>query len=883
MRFRSWVACVVAGSVLLFATGAIAEDLSIDKLALRVRTSTRVAHTKMTLVIKNGGNHQWEEAFVELNLPIGTAVTGLSMDVGLQKDRPRMQGRLLDAEKAADVYQDIVDSLVDPAILEDMGEGRFELRVFPVPAHDKKTVIIEYEHLLPQNGDKASYVLDPPRLKSGPNSIASVSLVMDGKRTKLGPWPSDQVIHVPLKRAALDPIRVQYTQHGGHTYFRAEFVPQVEVQAIELGAVVLAIDSSRTSPEQWTHVLAQTRKLHAALVPGTEIRVVRGDHRATVCNSLDCTSNLRPAGAANLGALLRVASKEADELPGRVAIVLVSDGHDTALDEDDLIAQAESLPHALHVLGVGFAQERFLRQLAHAGGGHLALDADELLRRIDQPLVDEIRAEVTAGEVEGLGPMLLAPTPQHQASAIFGRLKSASASLVVTARVGLTRYEQTIELSAPSHARNRSVMLGWMRVAPWSMASKISELNVLRSERAFLVLETDKDYLRLEEDSGDMAGRRATRPPPVLMISAVMASGSLSRNPLRRRIRLAAPKIRHCYNRLLRREPGMEGTMNVAWNIDHKGQPHDVAVHGDIDEDEFRTCIIDVHKGIQFPSVPGNENGIVRVHNYPYHFVAPYKRKCSVECQQLDELIAYGFDPKASHLYRLAGIEKLNRGASETKLWLRLVESFRRDVPEELITNFGKRKPDTSTSVAVLHRLIDAGASDLASKLAQSWQRGPMGARALYAVFTRSAFLQEKLRERWLSVLLSVTVAHHAEVRAMDTLIELVIPLGRNKLAADRVLLRCRRASPECERWLASDLRDARLRPRLHALLQPRMLELERSRSTEAEVREFARLLDLVGDSKDAIRVRSEKPGAWKPWLPNRPGRFRFPKHQKPL
>ena len=78
-------------------------------------------------------------------LPVGAAVSDLVMWV----DGKPIQAKILDADQARDIYNEIVRRMRDPALLEYVGAGAIQASVFPIQPRSEVKIEIEYGQLLP--------------------------------------------------------------------------------------------------------------------------------------------------------------------------------------------------------------------------------------------------------------------------------------------------------------------------------------------------------------------------------------------------------------------------------------------------------------------------------------------------------------------------------------------------------------------------------------------------------------------------------------------------------------------------------------------------------------------------------------------------------------
>jgi len=115
----------------------------IESLEVNARLVEQVAQVQVSQTFKNTGSRQMEVSFV-FPLPYDGAVEQMTLLV----DGKEFPARLLSAEEARRMYEEIVRKNRDPALLEWVGTGLFKTSVFPVPAGASRTVTLRYTQLL---------------------------------------------------------------------------------------------------------------------------------------------------------------------------------------------------------------------------------------------------------------------------------------------------------------------------------------------------------------------------------------------------------------------------------------------------------------------------------------------------------------------------------------------------------------------------------------------------------------------------------------------------------------------------------------------------------------------------------------------------------------
>ena len=141
--------------------------LGIKSHRVEVEIKDGVATTELTQVFLNSTKRQLEATYV-FPIPAGAALT----DFALYINGKRTGGRVIDADKARQTYEDIVRRMRDPGLLEYIGRRMLKMRVFPIPPQSTQKVEVRYSQTVPfdaglyrytfplKTGEKASRVLD---------------------------------------------------------------------------------------------------------------------------------------------------------------------------------------------------------------------------------------------------------------------------------------------------------------------------------------------------------------------------------------------------------------------------------------------------------------------------------------------------------------------------------------------------------------------------------------------------------------------------------------------------------------------------------------------------------------------------------------------------
>ena len=140
-RKAVWCLCALAA----WAGPLRADDpaVAIRGQALRVDIRGRAATTTMEITYVNYTDQQREAVF-RWRMAADAAVHDLAMWV----DGMRSPGAILTRVKARAIYREIVEARRDPALLEGLGGGAWNLRVFPIPPEGTQKVQIVFSQVL---------------------------------------------------------------------------------------------------------------------------------------------------------------------------------------------------------------------------------------------------------------------------------------------------------------------------------------------------------------------------------------------------------------------------------------------------------------------------------------------------------------------------------------------------------------------------------------------------------------------------------------------------------------------------------------------------------------------------------------------------------------
>ncbi len=188
-RFRllTIVACLVTlltWTGLAAADGIIIVDPPPDIPPIRLDEALTIRYHRVTVTIRDQvatthvdqlflNEHRWTaEGTYLFPLPAGAAVDQFVMWV----DGKPITAEILQADQARQIYQDIVNRMRDPALLEYVGRDMVKASIFPIPAGEERRIELEYSQVLPVENGLVRYLYPLSTEKYSARPLEQVSI-----------------------------------------------------------------------------------------------------------------------------------------------------------------------------------------------------------------------------------------------------------------------------------------------------------------------------------------------------------------------------------------------------------------------------------------------------------------------------------------------------------------------------------------------------------------------------------------------------------------------------------------------------------------------------------------------------------------------------------
>lgn len=349
-------------------------------------------------------------------MPDGALLTGLAMLI----DGKLMQGELVEREKARKVFEQVVDSMQDPALLEWEHGSTFKMRVFPINPHETKLVTLRYLTPLRRSQDKLELV-QGARAVAGDGAVPELRIDFDGKTLfDEKNVAAERVLAFPAKPAGA----VLREQRSDGVFAAVRVSPNwSRVPAIAKSPAknwFIVVDTSRSSLEERPRQLEALAVVLGALPTGARFQILTSDLETRpsprglataspdhVSEALDFVKAVSPDGASDLGRALHVVAGLAQGVTDS-ALVYLGDCEPTwgVTDPQALVAleqrELAGVPVYPMLLGASI-DEDLAAELAAASAGRRArirrredLDAFAKTLATGVPVLSDIDVKTSA-------------------------------------------------------------------------------------------------------------------------------------------------------------------------------------------------------------------------------------------------------------------------------------------------------------------------------------------------------------------------------------------------------------------------------------------------------------------------------------------------------
>lgn len=493
-----------------------ASPLPLVTERVTVTIDRQFAESTITQTFQSKSDERQEGRYA-LTLGEGAKVTGFSYWNGTQK----IVGEVFEKEVAAEVYGEVTGMGRDPGLFEQVGEGAFAFRVFPIEPREAKKVEVKFGRYLPLTGDKFEY-----RVPLGaPDAEVELALADDRKIVAVtspthqihqrgSKWvargPGELVVQVQVEQQPLD-LRARLHRDAGNDAYvvlsmsapdgaRTKVVPKDvtlvidhsgSMQGAPMANALKAADAvlARLRAEDRVNVIIFDDSVDALYpAPQAVTDAVRAEARAYVAK---VTSDGGTDIALALGKAL--AAQVKDDRPD--VVLFLTDGQSdgpAALN----VAKADPGDTRVFTIGLGSGVEKpLLAMLAAEKRGRFTYIADDqmieqgvvqVFERVDHPVVIDLAIE----GAQRMYPRTLPDLARGEELVVAARL-GADGTVKVKGKVDGQPIERTVRVALPAAERRTWVGRAWAGARVEDLLQQIAihgETEELKNETIELAL-----------------------------------------------------------------------------------------------------------------------------------------------------------------------------------------------------------------------------------------------------------------------------------------------------------------------------------------------------------------------------------------------------------
>ncbi len=492
-------------------------NLSVEYHWVEVRIEDQVAQTTVDQVFVNNYHRDIEGTFI-FPIPEDASISKFSMFLGGEEIR----GRVLDREEARRIYEEIVRRKRDPALLEYFKDGMFKARVYPIPAHGKARIKLEYSEVLKLNAGICGYRYTLNTEKFSRDPLKSVRLTVE-----ISSQQPIKTIYSPSHNIKIDKLddhraRVTYTEketrpdkdfllyytisekdvgfnllpyedEDHQRYFLAMISPQVELpegKALKKDIIFILDTSGSMSGGKLRQAKGALTFCVNSLNPKDRFNIIDFDDqirsfkgglvRATRGNVRDArrfVESCRAEGGTNINEALLTGLRQIGEGGRASFICFLTDGLPTVGVTDinkilQKVRESNKTEVRIFSFGVGYdVNAHFLDRLAeenHATSDYVSPDEDievkvsHFYRKVSQPILTNLRLSFSNIEAYEIYPQELPDIFKGSQLLLLGKYKGeGNARVTLTGLAGEREKVFTYEVDLTPAKRDDFIPRLW--------------------------------------------------------------------------------------------------------------------------------------------------------------------------------------------------------------------------------------------------------------------------------------------------------------------------------------------------------------------------------------------------------------------------------------
>jgi len=220
--------------------------LNITSHHVTVTLNNQVATTKIDQVFANPYNYDLEGSYI-FPVPEHAAIHNFTMHMNNQAVKTKIYSQ----EDARNIYENIVRTQKDPALLEYIGRGMVQARVYPIPAKGEVKISFEYSELLKADNGvvKYYYTLSTEKFSGTPLDDVSITLHINSSQPISNVYSPTHKVDVVTSNNTGNKNTTQVAYQEKNARADRDFIVYYTVSKDDIGFNVLTYKDSKDSKE----------------------------------------------------------------------------------------------------------------------------------------------------------------------------------------------------------------------------------------------------------------------------------------------------------------------------------------------------------------------------------------------------------------------------------------------------------------------------------------------------------------------------------------------------------------------------------------------------------------------------------------------------------
>lgn len=463
------------------------EWLKIDYQRVNVTIDNQIATTNVDMQFTNEGNGLAEGTFL-FPLPHEASVDSLVMYI----DGQAIESKILPADEAREIYNEIVRQHRDPALLEYVGRNAIQANVFPVPVGESRRIQFTYTHALSADNGLIGYVFpmnaktlsnrsigemsirvevrgnDPIGAIYSPSHNLGINREANSQNSFVASWeavnfnePQDFTLFYGLTNEHISVNLLSYIESAGQDgFFMLMVQPPLtlpEGETLPKDVIIVLDQSGSMMGDAWKQAQASVEYVLTNLNPEDRFNVVlfnsgvrkyaNGlENSADAQGAIEWVNGQEANGGTNISGALLTALELADiERPTSIIFLtdgLANEGITTTPEIIEAIAEESNANTRIFSFGLGYNVDTFLLdQLSDNFKGTSAYvtpdqQIDEavtsLYNKIKSPVLSNVEIDFGDAVVELIYPTALTDLFAGEQITLVGRYRQGIEQMTIT-------------------------------------------------------------------------------------------------------------------------------------------------------------------------------------------------------------------------------------------------------------------------------------------------------------------------------------------------------------------------------------------------------------------------------------------------------------------